>query len=164
MHKGLHATLKVSETPLTFSMTLNALNLLEYFGPLALSNRRMNIAVRLSVRPSVTGFSLDLLIFTVFYMKLGLNKLKSSGAHFLKKSLLSLKWGKCGIFGSKINFLELFSESVLLIFLKMYLMIGIIKCFKATVLDFFAKMGLRVIFWFKISIFEAFSNLFSRFY
>ena len=163
MHKGLHATLKVSETPLTFSMTLNALNLLEYFGPLALSNR-MNIAVRPSVRPSVTAFSLDLLIFTVFYMKLGLNKLKSSGAHFLKKSLLSLKWGKCGIFGSKINFLELFSESVLLIFLKMYLMIGIIKCFKATVLDFFAKMGLRVIFWFKISIFEAFSNLFSRFY
>ena len=50
--------------------------------------------------------------------------------------------GEWGIFGSKINTFDLFSKSVLWIFLKSYLMKGIIKWVKVTVLEFSGKFSL----------------------
>ena len=85
------------------------------FWPVSQLKESMNSAV--SARPSV-GLSVNLILqdfffhyFLILCMKLGFNKLtKATGLIFLGKKWFYQKWGKRGIFGSKIHISELFSK------------------------------------------------------
>ena len=118
------------------------------------------LSVCSSARPSVTqGW---LITFPFVAWNQGSINTKSNGALFRRNFLVCPKRGKWGIFRHKIKTFELFCKSVHSIFLKLYLMTGIKKWAKVTILDYYGKV-LLCLKWEKWVIFEPKINTFWAF-